>query len=203
MNPSTQTPTLPPQRQQLARQLENTPPPIRLSRPPIRSDNSDMYPTGLDKCPQTWSDLPESPAREWDRCSISATYKPSAKWVENRKDIDLPLPEEAPEVSKIAHALALHSLDILLGHRPASVLRPWLTPDVFAVLARRASLALRVNGRAPLTQRPRIHNVCFYPVRKRAVEVAVVAHDGKRGRAIAMRLEYLREKWRVVALEIG
>ena len=95
------------------------------------------------------------------------------------------------------------SLNILLGHRPASILRPWLTPDVFGILSRRASLAMRVNGPAPLAQRPRIHNVCFYPVRERAVEVAVVAHDGKRGRAIAMRLEYLREKWRVVALEIG
>lgn len=184
-------------------QSDTTSLPIRLSRPPLRPENTDLSPADSAQRPQTWKDLPEGPAREWDRCSISATYKPSAKWVERHKDIDLPLPEEAPEVSAVARALALHSLDILLGHRPPSVLRPWLTPDVFAVLARRASLALRVKGRAPHTQRPRITSISFYPVRKRAVEVAVVAHDGQRGRAIAMRLEYLREKWRVVALEIG
>lgn len=187
----------------LSPQSENVSLPIRISRPPIRPDKSNGQTTNLTQRPQTWRDLPESPGREWDRCSISATHKPSAKWVENHQDIDLPLPKDAPEVSRVARALALHSLDVLLGHRPPSALRPWLTPDVFAVLARRASLALRVKGRAPLSQRPRIHNVCFYPVRERAVEVAVVAHDGQRGRAIAMRLEYLRGKWRVVALEIG
>ncbi|MBR5951509.1 MAG: hypothetical protein IKZ87_08795 [Actinomycetaceae bacterium] len=180
-----------------------TPAPIRLSRPPIHPEHPDMRLTEVTQHPRTWLDLPESPAREWDRCAISATCKPSAKRAESHKDIDLPLPENAPPVNKVAHALALNSLDILLGHRPVSVLRPWLTPDVFAVLARRASLALRIKGRAPRSQRPRIHNVSFYPVRKRAVEVAILAHDGQRGRAIAMRLEYLREKWRVVALEIG
>lgn len=196
MNPS-------PQAKTASQKTENTSLPIRLSRPPIRYDSADNPEIISTQRPQTWNDLPESPGREWDRCSISATYKPSAKWAEKHKDIDLPLPEDAPEVTKVAPTLALHSLDILLGHRPVSGLRPWLTPDVFAVLARRASLALRVKGRAPAAQRPRIHKVCFYPVRERAVEVAVVAHDGKRGRAIAMRLEYLREKWRVVALEIG
>lgn len=183
-------------------QSESTSSPIRLSRPPLRSEDANLSPIDLPR-PQTWKDLPEGRAREWDRCSISATYKPSAKWAEKRKDIDLPLPKDAPAVSKVARALALNSLDILLGHRPVSVVRPWLTPDVFAVLARRASLALRVKGRAPQGQRPRINTISFYPVRERAVEVAITAHDGLRGRAIAMRLEYLREKWRVVALEIG
>lgn len=184
-------------------QSDVTSSPIRISRPPLRPKKAQSPTNTSDNRPQARKNFPKSPEREWDRCSISATHKPSAKWVEKRKDIDLPLPEDAPAVSTLAQALALHSLDILLGHRPVSAVRPWLTPDVFAVLSRRASLAMRVKGRAPHNQRPKIKNIFFYPVRKRAVEVAVVAHDGLRGRAIAMRLEYLREKWRVVALEIG
>ena len=177
--------------------------PIRLSRPPLRSEDATITYADTPKRAQTWSDLPLAPERQWDRCSISATHAPSARWAKKRKDIDTPLPTDAPTATDAARAFALHSLDILLGHRPASVLRPWLAPEIFAVLARRASLALRVKGRAPQAQRPRIQRIFLYPIRERAVEVSIVAHDGKRGRAIAMRLEYWQEKWHVVALEIG
>lgn len=177
--------------------------PIRLSRPPLRSEDTTAPYAHTAKQAQTWNDLPQAPERQWDRCSISATHAPSAQWTKKHKDIDIPLPTDAPTAKDAARAFALHSLDILLGHRPASVLRPWLAPEIFAVLARRASLALRVKGRAPQAQRPRIQRIFLYPVRERAVEASIVAHDGKRGRAIAMRLEYWKEKWHVVALEIG
>ncbi|WP_456826403.1 Rv3235 family protein [Cellulomonas sp. P5_E12] len=113
-----------------------------------------------------------------------------------------PLPDGDPAV--VARTIALAALEVLTGRRSAAQLARWLTPGVLDSLQVRAGLTQRVLGGGVGTGRP--------PVIRRAracrvgplvLEASVVADDGTRVRAVAVRLEAHRGAWRATALEIG
>lgn len=110
----------------------------------------------------------------------------------------------APEAdpSLVARRLAGASVEVIAGRRPAAQLARWLAPGVLDVLRNRAALtrhtAVPVPGRPPAVRGVR---VCI--LHEHLVEATAVVDDGRRVRAIALRLEAHRGAWRATALEVG
>ena len=140
---------------------------------------------------------------QWDRCRMSTPYPKSVVWHDSTASLDAPLPLDAPKLESIVEILGAACLDVLLGHRAPSSLRPWLTEDILLALKRRASLALRIKGRAPVSQKGSVRKIFTTKVRERAWEVTLVTHDGEKYRAMAMRVEFWNGRWRLMALDIG
>lgn len=121
--------------------------------------------------------------------------------VDEADDEPGPLPDGDPAV--VARTIALAALEVLAGRRSAAQLARWLTPGVYDSLQVRAGLTQRVlgdarNGRPPVIRRARACRVGTH-----ALEASVIADDGARVRAVAIRLEGHRGAWRATALEIG
>lgn len=117
---------------------------------------------------------------------------------------DQPVPA-GEELGPLAGAIGRGVVEIIRGHRSPSALRPWLAPDVLAQLTRRAELAKRLADgprRSPGTGL-RLGGVRVCVVTDRAVEASVVVREPHRARALALRLELQRGRWKVTALEIG
>lgn len=144
-----------------------------------------------------------SPTKPWDRVAIACSEEQVAFWLRDDYLPDAPLPKELELHPQVVGKILVHAVEILLGHRPCSQLRAWLSPQVFGALSRRAGLAVRINGRAPACSAPRVRHIHVCRPRKRVAEAAVVLHDGQRMRAAAVRLEFFRDRWQVVALEIA
>ena len=169
-----------------------------------------LPPTRLVPVPETERDssadgpMPvTSPARPWDRVAINAADEPVPIWLRDDFHPEMPLPKELELDKRVIALLITHTVEVLLGHRPCAQLRNWLSPQVFSALSRRAGLAVRIKGRAPRTLTPRVRQVHMCQPRGRVTEASVVLHDGQKMRAAAVRLEFIRDRWRVVALEIG
>lgn len=116
------------------------------------------------------------------------------------------LPEGDPR--SVAHALAVASVEALVGRRSVAQLARWLAPGVYEALRARTGATLRAAGSAPTGPAGagrmavvRALRVC--PVDAHVLEAAAVVDDGRRVRAVALRLETHRRAWRVTALEIG
>ncbi len=113
------------------------------------------------------------------------------------------LPDPRPVAARLGLALA----EIMAGLRsPAQVVR-WTTPEVHAVLARRASTVARraatSSGRP--TPRPRIRVLRVHVCRPAdgVAEASVVLEDGPRVRAMALRLTGMDGRWRVEVLQVA
>ncbi|PKW27156.1 Rv3235 family protein [Phycicoccus duodecadis] len=97
-------------------------------------------------------------------------------------------------------------LEVMTGARPAPQVVRWTTPEVYAVLARRAARVARrrLEGRAATTrQRVVVHRVRVCEPADGVAEAAVVVRIGPRVRAVALRLDGQDGKWRVSALQVG
>ena len=116
-------------------------------------------------------------------------------------DAPRPLPDGDP--STVARAVALASLEVLAGRRSVAQLARWLTPGVYESLQVRAGLTQRVLGTSGGTRPPVIRRTRACRVDSHVLEATMVADDGVRVRAVALRLEGHRGAWRVTALEIG
>ncbi len=176
--------------------------PLRTSRPPHFNlvpipDDGDAYPQGAHDFPRT------SPDKPWDRLAFSFQQETVASTDDDDDVPDNSSPEECMLSSGALAQIVVHSIEILLGHRPPTHLRNWLNPRVYEALTRRAGLAIRISGRAPRSKPPRVLRVLRSHPDERVVEAAVVVHDGQKVRAAATRAEFVRGRWRIVALEIG
>ena len=108
---------------------------------------------------------------------------------------DLPCPEQ------LARRLVQAAVDVVRGHRPATQLLRWTTPEVYSQLRQRARLeqmAGRGGGRRPV-----VRSLRTSPSGERGVEVSAVVLDGARARAVAARLDGEDSRWRLTALVIG
>ncbi len=176
--------------------------PLRTTRPPHVSlvpipDDGNTHPQGRYDFPRT------SPDKPWDRLAFSFQQE---KAVSVDDDDDVPDDSSPQECALSSGALAqivVHSIEILLGHRPPTHLRNWLNPRVYEALTRRAGLAIRMSGKAPRSKPPRVVRVLRSHPHERVIEAAIVVHDGHKVRAAAIRAEFARSRWRIVALEIG
>lgn len=108
---------------------------------------------------------------------------------------DLPCPE------LLARRLVQAAMDVVRGHRPATQVLRWTTPEVYSQLRQRARLeqmSPRHDGRRPV-----VRSLRTSPCGERGVEVSAVVLDGPRARAVAARLDGEDSRWRLTALVIG
>jgi hypothetical protein len=95
------------------------------------------------------------------------------------------------------------ALEAAAGRRPVSQLLRWSSEDVYSLLARRASLAARLDRAGGTTGRCTVRSVHLRPLHAGVIEACAVVADRGRFRAVALRLEDADGRWRVTALEIG
>ncbi len=101
----------------------------------------------------------------------------------------------------LACTVAKTATEVALGADGLDKLNRWVSTDVRARLARQQSLSRR--GGYALKGTVGIVRVRVYRVSARAAEVSIVAREGDRVRAIAMRLEELAGRWQATAIDVG
>ncbi len=117
-------------------------------------------------------------------------------------DVDEPrgaVPIEDPCL--LARRLAGASVEVILGRRPAAQLARWLAPGVLDALRTRAIVTR--DAVPPPTRGPAVRGVRVCALHAHLVEATAVVDDGRRTRAVALRLEPHRGAWRATALEVG
>lgn len=134
--------------------------------------------------------------------AVSNSKSLTAAFFEEEAPPLIPAKKPRPNARKFAAQITIQAIEILQGKRPLRQLQTWLNPQVYQALARRASLGMRIFGKAERCPLPRLRRVrACYP-RPGIAEVCVIVHDGIKMRAAALRLEARRENWQVTALEI-
>ena len=109
-----------------------------------------------------------------------------------------------PDARFWAGRLTQAILEVEAGVRPVSQLRRWTSDAVYAQLRsrsnRRRVLALRETGRRR-TPGLTVRSVRVCEPDDGIAEVCAVVHDGRRPRALAMRLEGTDGRWRCTVIE--
>ncbi|MDQ6715712.1 MAG: Rv3235 family protein [Actinomycetota bacterium] len=108
---------------------------------------------------------------------------------------------DLPDPYAVTQRLAQALVEVMAGTRPAPQLIRWTTPEVYAVLARRALVAARRN--LPSARRAVIRRVLVSEPADGVVEACAVIVQQDRVRAMAMRLTGLDGRWVVTDLTIG
>lgn len=100
--------------------------------------------------------------------------------------------------SHAAGAIGLAVVDVLRGRRPFTHLLRWVSPALYDQLSEKAPSRLVLEGAALRLRRVRVQQAVAT-----AVEATVVVEQGKRLRAVALRLEAHRGDWRATAITVG
>jgi hypothetical protein len=118
---------------------------------------------------------------------------PASPYSRQRRTLGDPTP--------LACTVAKTALEVVLGGSGVETLTRWVAPELRESLAYQCSLARRAGLRAEPSVR--ITRIRVFRVSATAAEVSVVAHEGERSRAIAMRLEDVAGRWFTTVLEVG
>lgn len=113
-----------------------------------------------------------------------------------------PLPElQQPWIGRLAQAL----LEALTGLRPHGQLLPWTSDGVYEAVTERALTLARTRPTVDLTPRPPVHvrSVRVSRPTPTVAEACALVRRGDRVRAIALRLEPWRGRWRCTAFELA
>ena len=113
---------------------------------------------------------------------------------------------ELPDPRVWAGHIAQGLVEVMAGARPAPQLLRWTTPEVYAVVPRRASVSTRrgvpATRRGPAAnRRATVRSVRVCEPADGVAEVGAVVAVSRRARAIALRLEGRDGRWRVTALQ--
>jgi len=110
-----------------------------------------------------------------------------------------------PDPATLCANLARCVIEILAGARPLDQIGRWVSDSVYVHLLRRTMLALRARGASaddPLRPRMSIgHPRLAFPS-EGVVEAVVLVHQSARSRAVAIRLERHRTRWRATAINV-
>lgn len=108
------------------------------------------------------------------------------------------LPDPEPLLSNLARSV----IEALSGIREVEQLARWVAPEVFSLLIKRVQHSARARRGRPVS-RPMIEVLRCHAQRPRAgvVEAAIVVDIGRaRARAVVIRLEEFRGRWRAERL---
>ena len=108
---------------------------------------------------------------------------------------------DLPDPEHWAAHLAQAVVEVMSGARQAPQILRWTTPEVYAVVARRAAVSAR-RANAP-ARRAVVRSVRVCEPADGVAEACAVVLDGPRVRALAMRLVGLDGRWRIEALQVG
>jgi Family of unknown function (DUF6459) len=131
--------------------------------------------------------------------SALARPRPSAGIAERENDV---LAAPLPDPTRLCCGVVLAAVEGLRGVRPLAQLVRWVTPEVYERLALRAHLVQHAAV-PPAVGRAGIRRVRVCRLGDSAAEATVVVDDGPRVRAVALRVEEHRGRWRATVLEIG
>ena len=112
---------------------------------------------------------------------------------------------ELPDPGETARSLALCVAEILTGAREVETISRWITEEVQRHLQHRAALAARARSAARRRRhRPviRVGSVVVSVPRDGVAEAAVVVHTRSHARAVAIRLEERKGRWRATAVGV-
>lgn len=126
------------------------------------------------------------------------------------KHVPLPVPLLSEELSipppdhQVIRTLAVYGFEVLDGSRSVAQLGAWITREVAdQLIARRTARTERRtlyrDERRTVPVPGPVHLSLSSPI---VAEATVVLQTGERFTAVAMRLEYLREKWRATNLTV-
>jgi hypothetical protein len=110
-----------------------------------------------------------------------------------------------PGPATLCAALARCVVEILAGARSLDQVARWVTDALYVHLLRRNVIASRARSdSADIALRPRVHigaPKLSFP-KEGVVEAVVMVHQPGRSRAVAIRLERHRSRWRASAINV-
>lgn len=107
--------------------------------------------------------------------------------------------------SLLSAKLALCVIEILAGARPLDQLGRWVSDSVYVQLLRRTVIASRsreVTGDDARRPRVRVGEPMINRLGETIVDAVVMIHQPARSRAVALRLERHRNRWRATAISV-
>ncbi|WP_431220486.1 Rv3235 family protein [Leifsonia xyli] len=110
-----------------------------------------------------------------------------------------------PDAATLCANLARCVIEVLAGARPLDQLGRWVSDSVYVHLLRRTMLGVRaraVTAENPLRPRMRIGEPRLSHPSEDVVEAVVLVHQSGRSRAVAIRLERHRARWRATAINV-
>ncbi|MGH1547881.1 Rv3235 family protein [Leifsonia poae] len=110
-----------------------------------------------------------------------------------------------PDPGTLCSNLARCVIEILAGARPLDQISPWVSDAVYVHLLRRTVLAARaraLSSEDALRPRMRIGDPRLSRPSDGVVEAVVLVHQQGRSRAVAMRLERHRARWRATTINV-
>lgn len=126
--------------------------------------------------------------------------------------IDIGRADERRKVAAIANSVGQAVIEVLGGIRPIGQLSRLLDASSFERLALRAAMVREQRERHKLHPQAAVHrlhrsaqvrSVHLCRLNAEAYEASLVVHEQTRSRAVAIRLEYSKELWKITALEVG
>ena len=139
-----------------------------------------------------------SSAREHDGHEPAVLPRPVAEFPPDQADA---LPDPAP----LCANLALCVVEALVGARSLDQVSRWVTESVFVHLLRRVVIASRaraMSGADAPRPRLRVGDPRVSSPVPGVVEAVVLVHQPARSRAVAIRLETVRGRWRATAITV-
>ncbi|MGM7668855.1 Rv3235 family protein [Microbacterium sp. A93] len=113
--------------------------------------------------------------------------------------------EEERTVRALARIVALACVEAELGLRPARQLSRWLDLPTYGKMVRRSELAQRIRLAGPghAVTAPTALGARVCPAGDGVYEASATIQMPDRAKAMALRLEQHRGRWKVTALELG
>lgn len=111
--------------------------------------------------------------------------------------------EQERHIRSLAAVVSRACVEAELGLRPARQLAAWLDLPTYGKMMRRADLAERTRtDRSPKTA-PRTLQVRCLAISETVYEASATVICADRARALALRIERHRARWKVTAIEMG
>lgn len=111
--------------------------------------------------------------------------------------------EQERHVRSLTGIVAQACVEAEMGLRPARQLSAWLDLATYGKMLRRADLAERTRTDRSASASPRTIQARCCPINATTYEASASVHSAGRVRALALRIELRRSRWKVTAIEMG
>lgn len=138
--------------------------------------------------------------------SLALSYPPAAAPpapTEGPRRVSVEVRDEAVEIRHLAGSFAQAAVEVVAGQRPVLQMLRWTDEHVYGDLERRAALVAQARGTAARRVHAQVRSVHVCRPHPDVAEVSVHVRHGERSRALALRLERHRDRWRCTVLLFG
>jgi len=157
-----------------------------------------------------WSQADASPASRYTQGALALTYPLPAGLEAEPRASGLTLvtgqrvtADDVPDVHPWATRFVQAVLEVVSSDRPLTQLARWTVPSVYTDLGhRRERVARHRRAGQVRASRQQVASVHVWQPAADSAEVAARVTTGRRSRAIAARLEFVRGRWLCTALEL-